>query len=65
MPLAVGVHVAVYGNTASVPRATPLARNCTLATVPGATAAAVAVMVAVELTATVDRVVGAVMLTVG
>ena len=49
----------------SVPRATPLAKNWTLATVRGATAPAVAVTVAAELTASDEPVAGAVTEAVG
>ena len=38
LPAIVGTHVTVYGELASVPSDTPLAKNCTLAIVPSASA---------------------------
>ena len=60
-----GVQVAVKGEVVSIPRETPLAKNCTLATLPSVSAALVAVTVFVEPTTTVARSAGAVTLTVG
>ena len=51
-------------NTVSVPKETLFARNCTLAIVP-VTAVAVAVTVVLELTASDEPVVGALIATVG
>ena len=64
MPAIVGVHVAVKGDVVSIPRETPLAKNCTLATLPSLSPA-VAVTVVAMPTPTVAAFAGAVTLAVG